>query len=685
MNDSMQALGWTLVHFCWQAAVIALLYRILDLAFVRSRSNVRYALALAAMMGMLLAALTTLGYEEVRLARKGNTSAPVVSATTPPALNLVGQRIVGAVTTTTIPSVRAARAGMGRDLASAIALVMPMSLVRLIPWIDAMWLVGVVILSLRTVGGWMLIRRLRMSAMVAIPESVRVTFDRLSERMCIRRRIELFGCERISGPLAMGVFRSVVLLPISALTHLTPDQLEVVLAHELAHIRRGDYLWNMIQTVVETLFFFHPAVWWLGGHLRQQRELCCDDVALACCADPIVYATALLRLEEQRNSRLQLAMALDGHSTGSSLKARIVRILDGAPGDAPERRRELTPLSLVGISAMLGLFFLPLPHVFADHAKPQQLFAATIYPGPHSHVVDGSSDVKCAPKEEFTLVQAPKAAGAKPVPPTAPVAAAHPTPAIATAVAASPISAPSPAPVALPMPPIAPAVEAMKLIALSPRAIANLSVEVAQLHTAQPYRAAMAFSSGQAAAEAKSDYINEMRAAGYGDDLDKLVAMKIHGITPEFARSMAQLGYGKPTADELISLKIFSVKPETVSKLREAGIAPTTFRDLISYQIFKVTPEFVAGMKEAGFSSIPPSKLVALRVQNVTPEFAKDARQQYPDITVDQLVQLRTFHIDQAFIASAKSHGFNQLTVDKLVRLRISGLLDEGGQKSENK
>jgi hypothetical protein len=195
----------------------------------------------------------------------------------------------------------------------------------------------------------------------------------------------------------------------------------------------------------------------------------------------------------------------------------------------------------------------------------------------------------------------------------------------------------------------------------------------------------MAYSYAQATAEAKGDYIAAMAAAGYGEDLDKLITMKIHGITPEYARSMAQLGYGKPTADELVSLKIFCVKPETVTKLREAGIAPTTFRNLISYQVFKVTPEYVAGMKEAGFSPIPPNKLTALRAQNVTPEFARAARQQYPDITLDQLIQLRVFHIDQAFIASAKSHGFNQLSINKLVQLRISGLLDDGSQKSENK
>ena len=146
---------------------------------------------------------------------------------------------------------------------------------------------------------------------------------------------------------------------------------------------------------------------------------------------------------------------------------------------------------------------------------------------------------------------------------------------------------------------------------------------------------------------------------------------------------MGAIGFGKPTADELVSLKIFRVTPDSLKQLRASGLEPTNFKDLVSYQIFKVTPEFVAGMKEAGFSSIPPKKLVALRVQGVTPEYARTTKQQFPDITLDQLVQLRIFRIDDAFIASAKSLGFERLTIDKLVKLRISGLLDDNNQRSE--
>ena len=99
----------------------------------------------------------------------------------------------------------------------------------------------------------------------------------------------------------------------------------------------------------------------------------------------------------------------------------------------------------------------------------------------------------------------------------------------------------------------------------------------------------------------KGDYIDQMRAAGYSVDLDKYMAMKIQGVTPEFARSMAATGFGKPTADELIAMKIHGVSPSEVAELKAAGIDSGNYQDLITYRIFRVTPEFVAGMKSAGF------------------------------------------------------------------------------------
>jgi len=198
------------------------------------------------------------------------------------------------------------------------------------------------------------------------PEAVVVQFQRLSQRLRLDRQIDLVMSAYISSPLTVGFARSLVLLPVAVLTALTPEQLEVVLAHELAHIRRADYLWNFLQTLVETLFFFHPAVWWLGNRLREQRELCCDDIALEFCSDPVVYATALLCLEEQRQTKPRLAMALDGHRSGSNLKSRIAHILGEDLQPSPGSRIASKFITFVALSGILLALLLPFSSVNAD-------------------------------------------------------------------------------------------------------------------------------------------------------------------------------------------------------------------------------------------------------------------------------------------------------------------------------
>jgi hypothetical protein len=284
---------------------------------------------------------------------------------------------------------------------------------------------------------------------------------------------------------------------------------------------------------------------------------------------------------------------------------------------------------------MLGLFLFPLQRLFASlPAEAKQaakiLGAAVVVPSPSAKIFVAPMPAVRSTAQHLSVACADEVASAAPV-----IATTHVHRAAVAIAATSPMIAQSAAPAAA------------------------------------------------ATTAAKSDYISQMRAAGYNVDLDKLIAMKIQGVTPEFAQSMSAVGFGKPTADELISLKIFGVTPETVKELRASGLDATNFQDLVSYRIFKVTPEFVAGMKAAGFSGIPAKKLVELRVQNITPEFARATKQQFPDVTVEQLVQLRIFHIDDAFMASAKSHGFDHLTIDKLVKLRISGLLDDSNERSE--
>jgi len=648
MTHHWEALGWTLIHFCWQAAAIALVYKLADLAMAKSRTNARYLLALVALLSMLGASIGTLAYEEA-LHRQTTFASHGGSAATP--------------TVQIIP----------RPLAVIDMPAGPRQTVQFLssdvmPYLDAFWLVGVLCLSLRTIGGWWLIRRLRHSALQKAPHTLRIGLDRIRLQMGIPRFVDLRLSNRIAGPLTVGVIRPLILLPITALTSLSPEQLEVVLAHELAHIRRADYFWNILQTMIETLFFFHPAVWWISRHLRDQRELCCDDIAVQTCHDPAVYATALLRLEEERKLHLHLAMALDGNQSRVSLRARILRIL----GDPEESPRDLKPLSLAGMIAALVLFICPLPQVFASFKAAPKVSASIV------HAVRHAAQIK-------HVQPAPRAAAV-----STPVA--KPEPAATPSHAISSDDADQSADVSPTSHGKADYIDQMKAAGYDVDLDKYVAMKVQGI--TPEYAAAMAKAGvGKPSADnliamkvqgITPDYISQMHAAGYDADLNKYIAMKVQGITPEYADAMAKAGFGKPSVDDLIAMKVQGVTPDYAAKLRADGIEVSSFHDLISYRIFNVSPEFVAGMKEAGFSSIPPKKLLSLRVQGVTPEFAKSTKAQFPEATVDDLEQMRIFNINADFIASAKRHGFTPLTIQKLVKLRISGILDDNEQDKES-
>ena len=230
-------------------------------------------------------------------------------------------------------------------------------------WIDAFWVMGVLALAVRGVGGWWLIRRLRTSATAHAPEAVCAAFGRISAALGLKKTVLLRVSNAIGSPVTVGALRAMVLLPVSAITMLGPDEIEVVLAHELAHVRRADFFWNLVQTMVETLFFFHPAVWWISGRVRHERELCCDDLALKICPNPVVYASALFHLEEHRSRQMRLAMALDGHQSPQTLRMRIARILgETMPLNAS---RSLRPFSAAAVFAAVVVLLVPAPQVIA--------------------------------------------------------------------------------------------------------------------------------------------------------------------------------------------------------------------------------------------------------------------------------------------------------------------------------
>lgn len=621
MTPTMQAIAWTLIHFCWQAAAIAAVYRALSLAAARRSSNTRYLLALSALLLMVAVSVGTFAFE--MSAGASSMTAPVTQSALDTHMFSPVKTAPSGTSQATAPAATArqahdaSNASSSSDLSSSSNLsivslpVLPISVLRLI---DGLWLVGVLMLSLRSLGGWWLIQRLRVSAKVEASAAVQASFRRIWAALGLRRPVLLRVSSVIAGPVTVGALRALVLLPLSAATWLGPDELEVVLAHELAHVRRADFFWNLVQTLVETLFFFHPAVWWLGSRIRHERELCCDDLALTVCPNPVVYANALFQLEQQRSRQLNLGMALDGHQPARTLRMRIARIL-GEPASASAARG---PFSLAAAAAVLVVLLLPVPQVLASlnpvaPAAPAQVVAQAAAPV-------ARPAVESAPAPAEPIVATPAVTATVLV--TAPAVASEPHPSV--------------------------------LIAAS--------------------EAEQSAADGE---KGQGDYIDRMKAAGYDVDLDKYIAMKIQDVTPEYARAMAQVGFGKLSADDLIACKIQGVSADYIAELKKKGLDVQSVHDAISYRIFAVTPEFVAGMKAAGFSGLTSKQLLAMRVQGVTPEYAQSITKQFPGASSEDVIKTRIFNIDAGFIASAKRHGFTDLSLDKLVRLRISGVLDD--------
>ena len=320
--------GWTLLHFLWQAGAVAVVAALVLSAVDRKGASARYAVCCAALGLMILAPVVT-----------------VLHLSEPSGAELSPVGVAGVL----------GGAVVAEGLRARLALMVPL--------LSVGWIVGVVLMQARLLWQFLVARRLRSDGLEALPQRWIATVGTLAERVGLRHGVAAFASTRAAVPMVVGLLRPVVLVPTAALTGLPPEQLRAVLAHELAHVRRHDALVNLVQTVFECLFFFHPAVWWLSNRLRVEREFCCDDVAVATCGDRLTYARALAALDDLRPAPVPVLAA-----TGGSLMQRISRLLDGGAGSDRRVGGWLVPaIMTLSLTAMVSaLTVTPDDEVAAD-------------------------------------------------------------------------------------------------------------------------------------------------------------------------------------------------------------------------------------------------------------------------------------------------------------------------------
>ena len=221
---------------------------------------------------------------------------------------------------------------------------------RIAPWhprLAVFWLVGFLFITFRNLGGCHATRRLRVHSNDPDDKRLQAMIATLSSRLGIKGTVQLRESNKVQTPILFGWLKPLILTPVGLLSQLSNEQLEALLAHELAHVRRHDYLFNILQTVAESLLFFHPAVWWLSRRIRLEREFCCDDLAVSLSSDHISYAQALASIEESRG------LIGSGLSAGEKpLLLRIKRVL----GLGPARSGRLSLLGISGGGLLLTLF-----------------------------------------------------------------------------------------------------------------------------------------------------------------------------------------------------------------------------------------------------------------------------------------------------------------------------------------
>ncbi|GHB95157.1 M56 family metallopeptidase [Thermomonas carbonis] len=302
MNDLaatvIPALGSALLHFLWQGTLLGLLAG-LGLAMLRNaRPQARYAVACTALIASLLLPMLTVAWLLASPIIGTNTALPVVTATPADVANL-----------------------------HAVGDMLAMQQANTLPWIVLLWASGVATLFLRMAGGLWWVHRLQHQAWPDAGGLWQARADALASQLNLPRGVQLRLFDG-DAPLAIGWWRPMVLLPAALLARMPAGLLEALLAHELAHIRRHDYLVNLLQAVVEALLFYHPVVWWLSRRIRHERELIADDLAATALGDRRSLALALSELDRMLGATAAGPIPRFAHAAhGGQLMSRIQHLL----------------------------------------------------------------------------------------------------------------------------------------------------------------------------------------------------------------------------------------------------------------------------------------------------------------------------------------------------------------------
>ncbi|UCC45669.1 MAG: M56 family metallopeptidase [Candidatus Zixiibacteriota bacterium] len=606
LRPYMATMTKVLFHSLWQGGLAALLLGA-ALAFLRqSQARLRYLLSCLALVS-------------------------VVAVSTATGIGLFRQHISEAPVTTVAAQVNhAAEAIVPENAATTPVAVTEQgsfSLAHLHDWVFPLWLLGVILMSLYHVFGWFRVRRLAVREPVEYPARWKEQFARLCARMHITRPVQLICSRRALAPCVIGLVKPVVLVPLSMFSNLEPSDIEMILVHELAHVRRYDILVNILQTVIETALFFNPAVWWISQQIRVEREHCCDDVVVQHSGDRVSYARALASLEELRSVRTGFVAA----AAGMPLLARVRRLF-GLP-TVPNRSARLGAAGVVLLTVLTGVGMLSFPAVsrtlsetFVETTEPYKPQSDDIRGRWEIETYGGRAHINMRFKRRWETGFT---------------------------------------------------VRARELLSEISQTTTHLEMrrDAGTFHFVGDFEEDDEewWGEGECFFRANSEYLEEMDRLGFDiDDDEDVLSLAIHNVTLEFVRGLIDLGYDDLTYDELITAHIHDVTPEYIKEMNGLGYRNLKMDELVTMQIHDVEPDFVLQLAELGYRDLDADELVTMQIHDVEPELIEAYTSLgYRDLDVDELVTMQIHDVEPEFIEEMAELGYRDLDVDDLVTMQI--------------
>jgi len=563
----LRAVCWTLLHSLWQGLIVALLAGIIMVLTKRSSSSLRYNL----LCGLLFLFLGVSGYTFYR------ELPPAVSIS---AASATPSSVVSPAAAALIPAAAAVAQPSAAPAASA---VVQSGIDRLIQYFNThaalvvlIWFIIFLGRFVQLLSALVYAQRIRYYQISAAPAEWHQRLQELLRKVRITRPVLLLESTLIKVPVVVGFLKPAILVPVGMLAHISPDQVESILLHELAHIRRQDYLFNLVQNVVDTLFFFNPAMIWISSLIRTERENCCDDIAIRETRSRRRLIEALVSFHEYEQTAGGYALSFAAKE--NQVVRRVKRIVHKKNHSLNAGERVLLTTGLLILCA--AFVTIKSSRVDAPVKAPHSASVVKTPPAASKNVT--TTKVKPA------LVRGAEAARQDPAAPFEHAMAPVQDPAVPVEHPATPIHDTTP--------------KAQKPIDL----FQNVSVD--KLIEAKEHGVSV-------------EFIKELQQMGYKDlTIDQAIQLKDHGVDADFIRDIQKMGYTDMPLDKAVKLRDHGVDPDFIRSIRALGFEHFSLDNAIFAKDHGVTPDYIAGIKKRMGRLFELNDYVKLRDAGIGPD-----------------------------------------------------------------